>query len=167
VTIAAEPFTARAAASAEPPAGEPSSDVLSSREERLVSVLSRARRRTGVNERWVGTAAAAMAVAGLVLVVIGWVGTSRTVLVAGQIPYVVSGGMLGLGLVVVGGFLYFGYWIALIQRQTGERAAQDRADFARLDTELREVNRSLGHIAELLQESAFGPPPRRRSRPGS
>jgi hypothetical protein len=114
------------------------------REERLVSVLTQARRRSGrvLTERWLATAGGAFVVAGLTLVVIGWVGTSRTVLVAGQIPYVVSGGLLGLGLVFLGGFLYFGYWLAL-----------SRTDIARLETQLDNANQTLTAIADLLRAS--------------
>ncbi len=41
-------------------------------------------------------------------------------------PYVVSGGMLGLGLVFLGGFLYFGAWLAKMgteQRESAQRLA--------------------------------------------
>ena len=118
------------------------------REERLVSVLTQARQRSGrvLTERWLATAAGALVVAGLTLVVIGWVGTSRTVLVAGQIPYVVSGGLLGLGLVFLGGFVYFGYWLAL-----------SRTDIARLETQLEAANEKLGTIADLLRAGERGP----------
>jgi apolipoprotein N-acyltransferase len=117
---------------------------LERREERLVSVLAKARRRSGrvVTERWLAAAGGALVLAGLMLVIIGWVGTSRTVLVAGQIPYVVSGGLLGLGLVFLGGFLYFAYWLAL-----------SRADVVRLETQLEDVNRTLTTIAEYLRGS--------------
>jgi hypothetical protein len=142
--------TIDAAAQAGAPVAQ--ADALAAREERLVSILTRARRRSGggLTERWLGGIGAGLAVAGLMLVVIGWVGTSRTVLVAGQIPYVVSGGLLGLALVFLGGFVYFGYWLALVVRQGRERAEQDRADVTLLASELVEVNRSLATIASLL-----------------
>lgn len=122
------------------------------RDDRLVAVLSRARSRSVVStsETVLFMLGGALAVAGVVLIIIGWVGTSRTVLVAGQIPYLVSGGLLGLGLVFLGGFLYFGYWLAMLVRENRERAELDRADFARLSTGLEELNRSLSAIAEGL-----------------
>jgi hypothetical protein len=112
-------------------------DPLADREERLVSVLTRARRRAAIDERWLAAGGGALVIAGLALVIIGWVGTSRTILVAGQIPYVVSGGLLGLGLLFLGSFLYFGYWLSLGSRQTREQ--------------LEDVNRSLTQIAALLE----------------
>jgi hypothetical protein len=123
------------------------------REDRLVNVLSRARPRAllGRSEATFFVLGGVLAVGGIVLVIIGWVGTSQTVLVAGQIPYVVSGGLLGLALVFLGGFLYFGYWVAMLVRENRERAEQDRADFGRLGASLDEVNRSLAAIAAGLR----------------
>jgi hypothetical protein len=122
------------------------------RDDRLVNVLGRASGRFGLllTERWLFAIGGALAVAGVVAVIVGWVGTSRTVLVAGQIPYVVSGGLLGLGLIFLGGFLYFGHWMALLVREGRERAAEDRNDLARLRDSLGEINRSLAAVAEVL-----------------
>ena len=123
------------------------------REARLVAVLSRARPRAilGLSETVLFLLGGALALGGIVLIIIGWVGTSQTVLVAGQIPYLVSGGLLGLALVFLGGFLYFGYWLALMVREDRERAEMDRADFARLQTSLEDVTRSLAAVADQLE----------------
>jgi hypothetical protein len=133
------------------------------REQRLVAILGRARARGRliVTERWLFSAGGGLAVAGVVLILIGWVGTSRTVLVAGQIPYVVSGGLLGLALVFLGGFLYFGYWLALGVRQSREDAEQQRADLARLEAGLHEVARQMAGLAALLEERERRPASRR------
>ena len=133
-----------------------SSAAADEREQRLVSVLGRAsgRFRLLMTERWLFAAGGALVVAGIVTVIIGWVGTSRTVLVSGQIPYVVSGGLLGLALVFLGGFLYFGHWMALLVREQRERAAQDRNDLARLNDSLGAVNASLAVVADVLGAGA-------------
>jgi hypothetical protein len=57
----------------DPLAGEAPED----RQARLVSTLSRARGRSGVmvTERWLFSLGGALAVAGIALVVVGWVGT--------------------------------------------------------------------------------------------
>lgn len=103
------------------------------REARLARVLSRAGKLRSIGgERLLFAVGGAFVAAGLLAIVVGWVGTSRTVLVAGQIPYVVSGGLLGLGLVFVGGFLYFGHWIAVMARENRESAAADRSDLEAL-----------------------------------
>jgi hypothetical protein len=136
-------------------------DAADGRDRRLVSVLSRARRGRLSAEGWMIAAGSAFAVAGLLLVIVGWAGTSRTVLVAGQIPYVVSGGLLGLGLVFLGGFLYFAYWLALMVRTSDEQATQTREDFARLEAGIAEAAESLAVMVQLMEAGAT--PRRRRS----
>ncbi|MBV8162274.1 MAG: hypothetical protein JO265_15250 [Acidimicrobiia bacterium] len=136
---------------------------IGAREQRLVAVLGRAGRRSGrvAAEQWLFVAGGALVLVGIVLVIIGWVGTSRTVLVAGQIPYVVSGGLLGLGLIFLGGFLYFGYWLALLVRDGRTRRDEDEADLTRVATSLERANATLERIADLLLEERA---PARRQR---
>lgn len=61
---------------------------------------------------------------GLIVIVLGWYGAAHTPYEYDQISYLVSGGMLGLGLTFCGGFLYFGAWLARIaadNRDTSKR----------------------------------------------
>src|SRR5579864_5189198 len=140
-------------------APEPATPPEDPRQARLVSTLGRARGRPGLRmtEGWLFAVGGGLALAGIALVIVGWVGTSRTVLVAGQIPYVVSGGLLGLGLIFLGGFLYFGYWLALLVRAGRERAAEDRNDLAQLRDSLGEITRSLAAVVEVLGSGTGAP----------
>jgi cytochrome c biogenesis protein CcdA len=61
---------------------------------------------------------------GLIAIGIGWYGTAHTKYQYDQLPYVVSGGLLGLGLVFLGGFLYFGAWLAKVANEQRESARQ-------------------------------------------
>ena len=132
----------------------------SRREERLLRLLERASAssRFNLGERWLFALGGALVVAGFVAVIIGWVGTSRTVLVSGQIPYVVSGGLIGLGLIFLGGFLYFGHWVAVLVRESRERGAEDREDLALVRQGLEEVNRSLVAVSAVLTAVVSRPP---------
>jgi hypothetical protein len=71
---------------------------------------------------------------GLLLVFLGWLGASRTPLVQEQLPYLISGGLLGLALVNLGGFFYFAHWQSELLRevriQTAELTAALRAGSA-------------------------------------
>ncbi len=63
---------------------------------------------------------------GLVVIVLGWYGSANTPYQYDQLSYLVSGGLLGLGLTFVGGFLYFGAWLARIAddgRESSKRLA--------------------------------------------
>ena len=46
---------------------------------------------------------------GVLVILLGWYGAAHTPYVFEQVPYLISGGVLGLALVVAGGLLYFGY----------------------------------------------------------
>jgi hypothetical protein len=61
---------------------------------------------------------------GLVVIILGWYGAAHTPYAYDQPSYLVSGGLLGLGLTFCGGFLYFGAWLARIasdQRDSAKR----------------------------------------------
>ncbi len=63
---------------------------------------------------------------GLVVIILGWYGAANTPYQYDQLSYLVSGGLLGLGLTFTGGFLYFGAWLARIaadQRDSSKRLA--------------------------------------------
>lgn len=72
---------------------------------------------------WAG---AIMLPLGIVVIILGWYGAANTPYQWDRMSYVVSGGMLGLGLTFVGGFLYFGAWLARIAadgRESSKRLA--------------------------------------------
>lgn len=63
---------------------------------------------------------------GLIVIVLGWYGASHSPYGYDQMSYLVSGGILGLGLTFCGGFLYFGAWLARIaadQKESSKRLA--------------------------------------------
>jgi hypothetical protein len=65
--------------------------------------------------------------AGFVFMFFGWYGASRTAREIEQIPYLISGGLIGLGLVIVGGLLLASaLWMSMLQRFSEE--ADKRAD---------------------------------------
>ncbi len=69
---------------------------------------------------WVG---ASLLPLGLVVIVLGWYGVANTPFGYDQQSYLMSGGFGGLALTFVGGFLYFGSWLA--------RIAEDNRDSQR------------------------------------
>jgi hypothetical protein len=111
------------------------------RQERLTEQVSGLRtRRLVEGDRWMLLAGGFLLPLGVVLVLLGWWGASRTVFVFEQVPYLLSGGVLGLALVFSGGFIYFGYWLTLMVRE-------NRAGRAELIT-------ALGRLEQLLEEGS-------------
>src|SRR5207248_5094536 len=61
---------------------------------------------------------------GLLVIGLGWYGAAHTPYSYEQTPYLISGGLLGVGIVLTGGFIYFGTWLARLLVEN--RAAADR-----------------------------------------
>jgi uncharacterized membrane protein len=69
--------------------------------------------------------------AGFGLMLLGWYGASHTARQIEQIPYLISGGLIGLGLVMVGALLLSSaVWMTMLQRQ---QADQDDRHARQLD----------------------------------
>lgn len=112
---------------------------------RLLSAARRlARRPTGSQvERTLLIVGAVSVPLGLVFILLGYWGAAHASRVIQQIPYELSGGVLGLALVFGGGFAYFGYWLSRIQRD--ERRLADRVEH-----QTAVVVEALGRIEVLL-----------------
>jgi len=76
--------------------------------------LTALRRRTGfvVTERTLLTVGSIFMPLGAMLVLLAWYGSAHTTRIFEQIPYLISGGLLGIVLVIAGGFCYFGFFLA-------------------------------------------------------
>lgn len=73
---------------------------------------------------------------GLLLIVLAWLGASHTVLLFEQIPYMISGGLLGLALIFVGGFVYFTYWQTLLVREGRDQSRRVEELLVRIESHL-------------------------------
>ncbi len=76
-----------------------------------------------LSERLLLVLAGIVAPLGLVVVVLGWWGASRTPYEFEQVPYLISGGLLGLGLVFLGSFFYFAHWLTQLVKEHREQSA--------------------------------------------
>jgi hypothetical protein len=59
-----------------------------------------------------GAAAAVLLPLGVLVILLGWYGAAHTPYLFEQVPYLISGGLIGLALVLGGGLAYFATWIA-------------------------------------------------------
>jgi hypothetical protein len=110
-----------------------------SRFARLTTQVRRLRTRAwlGSNDRWMLVVGGLLMPLGGVLILLGWVGASRTPLPFEQTPYLISGGLLGLGLVFAGGFVYFAYWQTVRIRESREQTQQLVTSLGRLEALLQ------------------------------
>lgn len=97
-----------------------------------------------VRTQWDRTAAVAATLLGLLVLLLGWLGTSDTKYVAQQIPYVMSGGLLAIMLLTIGAVLWLSAdlrdeWRELSEQGEvllAEQDARDRAIEARVAEEV-------------------------------
>lgn len=93
-------------------------------------------RRAAEVDRWLLIVGGVLLPLGALFILLGWIGASRTPFMFEQIPYLISGGLLGLALVFAGGFVYFTYWQTRSVRESREHQ--------------RQLLDALEHIAALL-----------------
>jgi CHASE3 domain sensor protein len=120
---------------------------LEARRERLAARAQalRTRARAGTFDRWLLIVGGVLVPLGILLVVLGWLGASNTPVVFEQIPFVISGGLLGLALVFIGVMTYFAYWLTLLIRESREQRRQ-------LASQQQQIVESLAAIREALVE---------------
>lgn len=82
-------------------------------------------------------AAAVLIPLGVLVILLGWYGAAHTPYLFEQVPYLISGGLVGLAFVLAGGLAYFGAWIA--RGVAGQQRSSD--EIAAL---LREIRDELG-----------------------
>lgn len=105
--------------------------------------------------QWDRTAGVVLVVAGLGALVAGWVGASDTVLTFEQIPYLISGGLAGMCLIVLGSAVWLSAdlrdeWRKLDSLDDAFRSSQTghEVDVRPADGEVRAQSgdiRQLGH----------------------
>ena len=97
---------------------------------------------------------------GALVILVGWYGAAHTGRLFEQIPYLISGGLLGLALVVAGGFFYFGYWLTRLVQENRSQSAQLVSVLERIETGLAE--RAPGAGSASGSGAGNGAPGRRR-----
>src|SRR5689334_533477 len=96
------------------------------RSARLSDSLARLRTRAagGNLDRWMLIIGGTLMPLGVLLILLGWLGASHTPFPFEQTPYLISGGILGLALVIGGGFVYFAYWQTIRVRESRQQTQE-------------------------------------------
>ena len=127
------------------------------RQERLASNVKSLRvpRATfSFSDRWMLVVGGVLLPLGVVLVLLGWYGASHTVLLFEQVPYLISGGILGLSFVIGGGFVYFAYWMTLLVREGRESREDLQAVLLRIEDLLQAKAQPQTHRAASARTAA-------------
>jgi Flp pilus assembly protein TadB len=103
----------------------------------------RTRARSGRYDRWLLAIGGVLVVLGILAIVLGWLGASNTAVVFEQIPFVISGGLLGLALVFAGVMTYFAYWLTVVVRENREMRRQVAASQQQLADALDAIGEAL------------------------
>jgi hypothetical protein len=100
----------------------------SDRESRLARAVEALRTRANASEaeRWFKLAGPVLMPLGALVILLAWYGAANTTRVFLQIPYLISGGLLGLGLMFVGSFVYFARWLNDLLDASRGQAAEAR-----------------------------------------
>lgn len=95
---------------------------------------------------------------GIIVIIIGWYGSAHTLNLYEQNDYLISGGMLGLGLVIAGGFLYFGYWMTRQLEVAKQTLHQMELNFARLEDRIETGSQAGPEPAAVAPRNLSHPP---------
>ncbi|HWA67786.1 MAG TPA: hypothetical protein VG899_15600 [Mycobacteriales bacterium] len=91
------------------------------------------------SDSWLLILGSALLPLGIGLILLGWYGSAQTSLDWEQTPYLISGGLLGLGLLGVGTAMFFSYWMTRLVRSTEETARQEREHQLRVEQLLTDI----------------------------
>jgi hypothetical protein len=110
-------------------------DTKASRFDRLRTGVSRlgGRDRRAPVARWLMIGGGALMTLGVAVIILGWAGASHTPYVFEQLPYVISGGLLGTALAVIGGLLYFAYWMTRTLEESRAAANKTQETLLRIE----------------------------------
>ena len=97
------------------------------------------------NRQFLLAAAGALMTLGLTAIILGWIGASRSTLVEEQIPYLISGGLLGVALSVIGALSFFSHWFVTGIRDARAHEAARRSDHAELMDAISSLTDALTH----------------------
>lgn len=106
-----------------------------------------------LNERILLVLGGILAPLGLIAVLIGWYGAAHTPNLFEQIPYAISGGLFGLGLVFVGSFCYFAHWMTELVKEHRAQSASVVEAIGRVEELLRTAP-----VAAAATSDGAGPP---------
>ena len=96
--------------------------------------------RVQLSERILLVLGGTLAPLGIVVVLLGWWGAARTPRLFEQVPYLISGGLLGLALVFLGSFFYFTHWLTELVKEHRRQSVTLLAAIEGLRTQVAQLD---------------------------
>jgi hypothetical protein len=85
---------------------------------------------------------------GIVAIILGWYGAAHSTYLFQEIPYLISGGLLGVALVAGGGFLFFASWFVRLIEHDQAHASRVEKTLERVDGLLSALEVEMGPIEQ-------------------
>lgn len=119
------------------PDGAPPSPPESQAVARRLAILDRGMERSrqlnwDVRQIMLVVGAVAMAL-GFIAIILGWYGAAHSAFLFQEVPYMISGGLLGVALVAGGGFLFFAAWLVRMIEENRDANARMARTLDRVD----------------------------------
>ena len=95
---------------------------------------------------------------GLSIILLGWFGAARSTIVEEQIPYLISGGLLGVALATIGALTLFAHWLTVLVRENRRQELVRKQDHI----ELMEALAQLTFVLDRKEGSNGNAPSRAR-----
>ena len=115
---------------------------------RTRSPVPTGRRSVLAHPRFLLAISAALMAGGLVAILLGWDGAANATVVEAQVPYLVSGGLLGVALATIGGLTFFAHWLTVSIREARLHEAARRQDHIELMGALGSLTQALSQQEE-------------------
>jgi hypothetical protein len=94
--------------------------------------LAQGRRSLLANPQLLVWVAACLMTTGLSIILLGWFGAARSTIVEEQIPYLISGGLLGVALATIGALTLFAHWLTVLVREGRRQEAMRKQEHIEL-----------------------------------
>jgi hypothetical protein len=105
--------------------------------------LASQRASIAAHPRFLMAVAGALMTTGLTAIVLAWLGAARSTLIEEQVPYLISGGLLGVALAVVGALTFFVHWLTVLIREARAHEAARAQDHDEMMEALRSLRSAL------------------------
>ena len=136
---------------------------LEEREARLsagADELAQGRRSVVANPNLLLWVSAVLLTTGLSIILLGWFGAARSTIVEEQIPYLISGGLLGVALSTVGALTLFAHWLTVLVRESRRQETVRKQEHIELMEALAQLTAALERKGGTNARARSGQPER-------